>query len=270
MCELLAMSARFPTDITFSFTGFVERGGKTGPHRDGFGICFYEGRGVREFRDHRPSCDSDIASFLQKFPIKSTNVISHIRQANVGQISLENTHPFQRELGGRTWVFAHNGQMDPAAIPEPSYYKPVGSTDSEKLFCWIMSELREGQYQDAPMKMQASLLEDLCEQIHREGVCNILLSDGDSLFVFCSTKLSWITRRAPFGEAHLKDADITIDFAAVTTEDDVVTVIATEPLTDNEAWNKMKSGESRLFELGECIRHHQGTPRSHPKAEIAS
>ena len=38
MCELLGMSANVPTDIRFSFAGLAQRGGNTGPHRDGWGI----------------------------------------------------------------------------------------------------------------------------------------------------------------------------------------------------------------------------------------
>ncbi|NBA25711.1 class II glutamine amidotransferase, partial [Aeromonas caviae] len=55
MCELLGMSANVPTDICFSFTGLMLRGGKTGPHKDGWGITFYEGRGFRTFKDPEPS-----------------------------------------------------------------------------------------------------------------------------------------------------------------------------------------------------------------------
>lgn len=51
MCELLGMSANVPTDICFSFTGLMQRGGRTGPHRDGWGITFYEGKGFRTFKD---------------------------------------------------------------------------------------------------------------------------------------------------------------------------------------------------------------------------
>ena len=51
MCELLGMSANVPTDICFSFKGLVQRGGNTGPHRDGWGITFYEGKGFRTFKD---------------------------------------------------------------------------------------------------------------------------------------------------------------------------------------------------------------------------
>ncbi|HBX39953.1 MAG TPA: class II glutamine amidotransferase, partial [Marinobacter adhaerens] len=51
MCELLAMSANTPTDLCFSFTGLTRRGGQTGPHKDGWGVAFYEGKGVRAFHD---------------------------------------------------------------------------------------------------------------------------------------------------------------------------------------------------------------------------
>lgn len=55
MCELLGMSANVPTDICFSFTGLVQRGGGTGPHKDGWGITFYEGKGCRTFKDPQPA-----------------------------------------------------------------------------------------------------------------------------------------------------------------------------------------------------------------------
>ena len=54
MCELLAMSANTPTDLCFSFTGLTRRGGDTGPHKDGWGVAFYEGKGVRLFHDPEP------------------------------------------------------------------------------------------------------------------------------------------------------------------------------------------------------------------------
>jgi len=103
MCELLGMSANVPTDICFSFSGLIRRGGATGPHKDGWGITFYEGKGCRSFKDPQPSCDSKIAELVKQYPIKSKSVISHIRQANRGGVSLENTHPFIRELWGRNW-----------------------------------------------------------------------------------------------------------------------------------------------------------------------
>ena len=68
MCELLGMSANVPTDVVFSFTGLMQRGGRTGPHRDGWGIGFYEGRGLRLFQDPQASVDSELARLVQRYP----------------------------------------------------------------------------------------------------------------------------------------------------------------------------------------------------------
>ncbi|MGG9032668.1 class II glutamine amidotransferase, partial [Escherichia coli] len=41
MCKLLGMSANVPTDICFSVTGLVQRGGGNGTHTDGWGLTCY-------------------------------------------------------------------------------------------------------------------------------------------------------------------------------------------------------------------------------------
>lgn len=55
MCELLGMSANVPTDICFSFTGLVQRGGGTGPHKDGWGITFTKVKAVAHLKIHNPA-----------------------------------------------------------------------------------------------------------------------------------------------------------------------------------------------------------------------
>jgi predicted glutamine amidotransferase len=52
-----------------------------------------------------------MAQFLQAYPLKSRNIIAHVRKATIGEVALENAHPFVRELWGRQWVFAHNGDL---------------------------------------------------------------------------------------------------------------------------------------------------------------
>ena len=63
MCQLMAMNANTPTDILFSFTGFCQRGGNTSDHKDGWGVAFFDGKGVRHFVDNESSVSSDVASF---------------------------------------------------------------------------------------------------------------------------------------------------------------------------------------------------------------
>ncbi|ELT0936158.1 class II glutamine amidotransferase, partial [Enterobacter roggenkampii] len=53
--------------------------------------------------------------------------------------------------------------------------------------------------------------------------------------------------------ATLLDQDVEIDFQKETTPNDVVTVIATQPLTGNETWQKIMPGEWVLFCLGDRV-----------------
>ncbi|MCW8886153.1 MAG: class II glutamine amidotransferase [Motiliproteus sp.] len=257
MCELLGMIANVPTDICFSFSGLMQRGGRTGPHKDGWGIAFYEGNGLSSFHDPSPSANSRIAQLVKEYPIKSHVVISHIRQANVGDICLENTHPFSRELWGQMWTFAHNGQLDKGVFDLPlSHYYPVGTTDSEYAFCWLLGEIRTA-FPQAPEDMQKlyDFIQQCCDQLRALGVYNMLLTDSCSLYAYCSTKLSWITRKAPFGEASLTDTEMVVDFCKETTPQDVVTVIATVPLTDNENWISLAEGEMVVFKQGLIVNN---------------
>jgi len=250
MCQLLGMNCNVPTDICFSFTGFRRRGGGTDVHRDGWGIGFFEGKGVRLFLDPQPSAQSPVAELVLRYPIHSLNVIAHIRKATAGDICLENTHPFARELWGRQWLFAHNGHLPDFLPPLGGCTLPVGSTDSERLLCWLLQSLRRRFAAMPPPDELFKALHELTLQFAGLGMANYLLSNGEMLLAHCSTHLSYIIRRAPFGKAHLADEDVTLDFRQVTGPGDRVAVIATQPLTDNEPWVDMLPGTLWMFQDG--------------------
>jgi len=240
MCQLLGMNCNVPHDICFSFEGFHVRGGKTDEHRDGWGIAFFEGKGCRVFLDSRATIESPIADFVRRFPIHSTNVIAHIRKATRGRVALHNTHPFMREMWGRYWIFAHNGTVKGFEPKLDGRFQPVGETDSELAFCYILEWLHRKFPECNPTLAQLSVaLAEVTEIIAPFGEFNFLLSNGDWLFAYCGTKLCYVLRKAPFGPVHLVDQDVTVDFSQVTTVNDKVAVIATSPLTDNETWIKI-------------------------------
>lgn len=244
------MNCNVPTDICFSFEGFAARGGKTDEHQDGWGIAFFEGAGCRMFIDEKPSCESAVAELVRSYPIKSTHVIAHIRKATFGQVSLENCHPFRRELWGRYWIFAHNGDL-PDFYPDGGFYCPVGQTDSERAFCLILNTLRQRfPTGNPPLPQLHTVLQQVTQAIAAKGSFNYLLSDGKHFFVHCSTQLCYLVRQAPFAAAHLIDADLSVDFQELTTLRDRVAVITTAPLTDNEAWTPLQPGELLAFQNG--------------------
>lgn len=251
MCQLLGMNCNVPTDICFSFAGFRARGGLTDHHRDGWGIAFFEDAGVRLFLDPAPSSQSPVAELVRQYPIRSRNVIAHIRKATQGAVGLENTHPFQRELWGRYWIFAHNGNLKDFQPTLSGRFLPVGSTDSERAFCYLLDSLATRYPHGAPdaATLHATLRE-LTIEIGSRGEFNYLLSDGNWLFAHCSSRLCYILRQAPFPVAHLTDEDATVDFNAVADADDRVAVIATTPLTDNEDWTAIPPGTLLAFHDG--------------------
>ncbi|PQO90691.1 class II glutamine amidotransferase [Massilia phosphatilytica] len=248
MCQLLAMNCNVPTDIVFSFTGFAHRGGRTDTHHDGWGIAFFEGTGVRHFVDHQAAIASPIAELIKHYPIKSLNVIAHIRKATQGRVALENCHPFVREMWGRYWVFAHNGDLKGFDPVLDGPYRPVGNTDSEQAFCFLLQQLRDRFGDTRPaMPVLRAAIADLVAIIARHGTFNMMLSDGTALFAHCSTKLCYVVRQYPFAAACLADEDLSVDFSQVTTPDDRVAIIVTTPLTTNEAWTEFAPGELKVF-----------------------
>jgi glutamine amidotransferase len=248
MCQLLGMNANTPTDVMFSFAGLARRADE---HKDGFGIAFFEGRGLRLFIDPESARASPVAEMVRRYPIRSHHVIAHIRKATVGGVALQNCHPFVRELWGRYWVFAHNGDLQrerlAQALPLHGQFRPVGDTDSEHAFCWLMQELAKAH---AGVPSVPELTRTLRELLPRAAACgslNLLLCNGQALWAHASTRLQWVVRQHPFGAATLADEDLSVDFAALTTPADRVAVVATEPLTSDERWTAMAPGELQVF-----------------------
>jgi predicted glutamine amidotransferase len=252
MCELLGMECNVPTDIVFSFTGFALRGGRTGPHADGWGLALYEGKYARSFLEPTPACESPMAAFIRDNPIKTLLAVAHVRKKTRGRASLENTHPFKRTLWGRHWVFAHNGTLPRVRRRKLTTESPVGETDSEYAFCWMIEQLRTAFPGGYPRDVRHlwTTIAELGGALGAEGKFNFLLADGRHLYARCGTQLCYIVRQAPFGRATLSDAEMQIDFSAVTTARDRVAVIATLPLTRDEIWQQGQPGTMWVFHRG--------------------
>jgi glutamine amidotransferase len=253
MCQLLGMNANTPTDVMFSFAGLATRACE---HKDGFGIAFFEDKGVRLFVDPESALASPVAELVKRYPIRSGNVIAHIRKATQGQVALQNTHPFMRELWGRYWVFAHNGDLKSFAPRLHGSFRPVGDTDSERAFCWLMQELAKAHAAVPSVAELTRTLAELLPQPAAHGSFNCLLSNGQALWAHASTQLHWLERRHPFGAARLADEDLSVDFGALPRPGDRVALVATQPLTRGEHWVAMGAGEMRVFVDGSLQARH--------------
>ena len=76
MCELFAMSARHPATVNLSLEEFSRHGGLSGPHKDGWGIGWYDQSDIRLIKEIHPAASSACVRFLQTNPFSSSLVIS--------------------------------------------------------------------------------------------------------------------------------------------------------------------------------------------------
>ena len=227
MCELFGMSARRATDVNRSLALLRPRGGEIGPHSDGWGVAFYEGRAARVFKEPIPAAESGCLAFMSGYGFQSQFVVGHIRRANPPTFgrSSANTHPFERELGGRSWVFAHNGKLDGLGddpVHVPRRFRPIGETDSELAFCLLLDAIaRCGGEANSSRCDAVEAIGPVIQDLSRFGEFNFLLSDGERLFVHAHTRLYLLHRKC-------------LEHAC----EQEVALLATSPLTE-ETWTPL-------------------------------
>lgn len=256
MCELFALSSDRPANVTFSLGVLGGRGGRLGPHKDGWGIAFKEGRDFRLIKEAAPASSSACLRFIESHEFRSEIVISHIRLASLPRVnSYTNTHPFARELYGACHVFAHNGNM-PGVMADsrlaPRWNLPLGETDSERAFCALMDRLRQalapGEVFDLNKKLP--VIQSWASELAQHGMANFLLSDSQYLYAHCSTRLFYIERQCAAPHETFGSPTLRIALSPVQDGSRHVSLIATEPLTTDEAWISLPPGEVVVFQQG--------------------
>lgn len=187
MCELFGFCSRLPTTVSCSLGRFADRGGLGGRNVDGWGLAYYEGRDLRLHRGPEPARDSAWLAFIQSRAIPSSLVISHIRHATRGTVSLHITQRFAREIRGHMHCFAHNGKLAgiddyPALRAGP--FIPVGETDSEIAVCALFGRMAELWDSDAAptLEQRLAVVTRCAAELRAMGPANFLYSDGELLF----------------------------------------------------------------------------------------
>lgn len=176
------------------------RGAGASPHKNlplGWGIGFYQGGEVLMRR--RPLDDR---TTLEIGPIaadvRADVIVGHVRNATVGALRTENTHPFRY----RQWLYAQTGTL-PAfdAIRErlsesvPAFLRPSvrGETDAEVLFYVFLSFLHDAgrlnelavepaRVRDA-LRSSLAVVDAMSAEVSGEpAAVNVMVSDGERIF----------------------------------------------------------------------------------------
>lgn len=254
MCELLAMSARASTSLRSSLAELARHGGGTGPHRDGWGVAYMHDGDAFVVREPAPAAGSGLLAFLQQRDAQSDLVIAHIRRATQGARLLRNTQPFERELGGRVHLFAHNGMLpgiEHSALRARGNL-PIGDTDSEHAFCALIDRLRPLWERGRPsLSDRFQQVGAFAAELRSLGPANFLYSDGEVVFAHGHR------RRGDDGE--IKPPGLHVLCRQCMEHGDVaqqVALVASVPLTA-EAWRPLAEGELIALHEGRVVLSSQ-------------
>ncbi|MEJ2238904.1 MAG: class II glutamine amidotransferase [Gemmatimonadales bacterium] len=264
MCELFAMASRLPASVNLSLEEFAKHGGQTGGHQDGWGIAYYDDGDALLIREPRPASRSAHMNFVRG-QFGSTLVISHIRKATMGSLSLKNTQPFARELAGRVHVFAHNGML-PGIFEtlglSTRHYQPMGETDSEYAFCVLLERLAAiwiDNRSSPPLDERLAVVAEFASQIRELGPANFIYCDSEVIIAHGHKRKHSEGTRPPglhFLCRSCEDEPTPVDVAGlnISTRYDSqdLVLLASVPLSD-ESWTPLKEGELLLLQGGYVV-----------------
>lgn len=265
MRELFGMSSRNPATVTLSLSIMAEHGGNTAPHKDGWGIAYYEDSDIRLLRDTTCASHSPWVQFVEQQEIRSTLVLSHIRKASAGIVAIKNTQPFSRELGGHVHVFAHNGHL-PTLRKHTRFqsdtFRPIGDTDSEFGFCALLERLKPLWRTETRPDVAARLdvVAEFASDLRILGPANFLYCDGEVLFAHGHRRKQADGEFKPPGMHILHRICANVDpfsesaGVSVTAHSQNVILVASVPLT-SEAWEPLREGEVLAIANGEVEFH---------------
>lgn len=172
------------------------------------GVAWYDEYGSQIIKESRPVLWSRLADeFQEHLGVRSRIFLSHIIRATRGKAGYVNTHPFYRRFDQKTWLFAHNGTIDSGQLSFSSKeFSPIGETDSELVFCSLLSWLGNGGIQ--LMDNGFTLLHEKLQEINQLGTLNLIFSDVKNLFVYQDGSgylgLYYLLRQAPYKVVKLR------------------------------------------------------------------
>jgi glutamine amidotransferase len=158
-------------------------------HDSGWGMAVYErpdGREPELVRFAEAAYTDD--DFLHATNMRGRIFNVHVRRATMGDLALENTHPFQ--LG--PYTLGHNGTIVRyPRLLEPGMRTPQGETDSEHLFNLLMHGYDPGD----PVESLRRTMQTAVRCSPFSGL-NVLFSDGERLFAYRLGlfELHWLAR----------------------------------------------------------------------------
>jgi transglutaminase-like putative cysteine protease/predicted glutamine amidotransferase len=169
--------------------------------------------------------------------LASSQFIVQVRRARWGSPDrLANTQPFLRSFRGHDWLFAHAGSLEHRIEVEGErLFEPVGSTDSELLFCELLNNVAEHRWPHLGAA-DFALMHEWLGGFNNYGTVSMVLSDGRDLVVYAdrNSPLHVWTLTPPHADMVFRGQHLEVDLAARGVKSQKGVVIASDVLEAGE------------------------------------
>ncbi|HTQ47091.1 MAG TPA: class II glutamine amidotransferase [Polyangiaceae bacterium] len=273
MPNLLAMC--FEGELAPSFDMRCLQAGQSLP--DGWGIGYYPAGEpcASVLKEPSPSRGSIRGELVKAWEhLESSLFVLHIRAATWGPNTDANTQPFVRGWAGREWMFGHAGSLT-SKLEEPLEppFEPVGATDTELVFCTLLSRIAKRGWRslaDAdPEELHRWLLE-----LNDRGSLDLVLCDGRDLLAYADRfgheRLQLAELLPPYNGLVFGDDDVRIDLTRRGSKPRKGCVISSSPLAAEVltvlSWRRLEQGEFLLLRQGAVTFRAVPRPPSAPAA----
>lgn len=262
MPNLLAIS--FEGALAPSFDLRCLHPGKKLP--DGWGIGFYPGGepSASVLKEPAPRAGSIRSELVKAWEhLESSVFVLHVRTATWGAITDANTQPFVRSFAGRDYLFGHSGSLKHRiAVPkaESPVFEPVGSTDTELVFCELLARLAaEGKRNLA--EVDPDVLLAFFDELSEHGGMTSVLTDGRDLIVYADRKGDGAIYLArvlpPYERVVIGDEELTADLFKRGTKSRKGILIASNPLPPEPGvaldWQQIEAGRLLVVREGAIV-----------------
>lgn len=274
MPNLLAMS--FEGELAPSFSLHCLAPGRTLP--DGWGLGYYPAGEpsaaiLKEPAPPQTSMRSQLAMAWEQ--VASSVFVLHIRAATWGALSDANTQPFSRTWARRDWLMAHAGSLDRKPTEVPGPFEPVGSTDTEAVFCGLLNRFAEYGWRSLA-DVDLDILQEWFGALNEVGELTVCLTDGRDLLVHADRRgapLHLGTLAPPYGQITIGDADLDIDLTRRGAKSRKGAIVSTSPLEARDgdaaqavAWRRLDPGTLLVIREGAVITERStGGPLDTPR-----
>jgi len=253
----------FEGELAPSFTLDCLTPGRTLP--DGWGLGYYpagepSNAVLKEPAPPQASMRSQLALAWEQ--VESSLFILHIRAATWGALSDANTQPFSRSWGRRDWLIAHAGSLDRKPTEVPGPFEPIGSTDTEAIFCGLLNRFVEYGWRSLA-EVDLEILTEWFGALNEVGELTLCMADGRDLLVHADRRdipLYLGTLTPPYHQIAFGDVDLGIDLTRRGAKGRKGAIVSTEPLEPRAGdaanaltWRKLDPGTLMIIREGGVI-----------------